>query len=257
MKNDYDKYKNLLVNAKNIKERDKILKELGISSPKRIIDLDSYISLLNRKSNKNLEDKTDFELLKLLPKNKKLETDQFYLRKDLLEYVKNNLNTKTQNKDEYSKCLEKAQNRAKQGKLKLCPEGYCTAKMKFDVYPSAYANAYAAQVCKGTKADYRGNTENYYGTKEKPKDSELTRWFEEEWVNVCEEGFPPCGRSGKKKIEAEYPYCRPKNKLPGTKVKTLGELTEKDIEKMCKLKQSLPQGIEGKPTRIYLSSLEQ
>jgi hypothetical protein len=33
---------------------------------------------------------------------------------------------------------------------KLCSRGKSAAKSKFDVYPSAYANGYAIQVCKGT-----------------------------------------------------------------------------------------------------------
>ena len=32
---------------------------------------------------------------------------------------------------------------------KLCARGKSAAKSKFDVYPSAYANGYAVQVCKG------------------------------------------------------------------------------------------------------------
>jgi hypothetical protein len=32
---------------------------------------------------------------------------------------------------------------------KLCARGKTAAKAKFDVYPSAYANGYAVQVCKG------------------------------------------------------------------------------------------------------------
>ncbi len=32
---------------------------------------------------------------------------------------------------------------------KLCARGKAAAKRKFDVYPSAYANAYAVRVCKG------------------------------------------------------------------------------------------------------------
>jgi hypothetical protein len=32
---------------------------------------------------------------------------------------------------------------------KLCARGKAAAKSKFDVYPSAYANGYAVQVCKG------------------------------------------------------------------------------------------------------------
>jgi hypothetical protein len=33
---------------------------------------------------------------------------------------------------------------------KLCARGKAAAKAKFDVYPSAYANGYAVQVCKGS-----------------------------------------------------------------------------------------------------------
>tara|TARA_R110002020_G_scaffold337640_2_gene553073 strand:- start:727 stop:903 length:177 start_codon:yes stop_codon:yes gene_type:complete len=32
---------------------------------------------------------------------------------------------------------------------KLCPKGKAAAKRKFKVYPSAYANGYAVQVCQG------------------------------------------------------------------------------------------------------------
>ena len=39
---------------------------------------------------------------------------------------------------------------------KLCARGKSAAKSKFDVYPSAYANGYAVQVCKGTKPGLDG-----------------------------------------------------------------------------------------------------
>ena len=39
---------------------------------------------------------------------------------------------------------------------KLCTRGKAAAKSKFDVYPSAYANAFAVQVCKGSKAGLDG-----------------------------------------------------------------------------------------------------
>jgi hypothetical protein len=32
---------------------------------------------------------------------------------------------------------------------KLCPEGKAAAKRKFKVYPSAYANGWAVQYCRG------------------------------------------------------------------------------------------------------------
>jgi hypothetical protein len=39
---------------------------------------------------------------------------------------------------------------------KLCARGKSAAKAKFDVYPSAYANGYAVQVCKGRMPDLDG-----------------------------------------------------------------------------------------------------
>lgn len=161
---------------------------------------------------------------------------------------------------EYAECLREAQKKG----LKLCPEGYCTAKSKFKVYPSAYANGYAAQVCKGSKPDLLGNYKNSYENKEESnsenseKDSEsgLSRWFQEKWVNVCEKDengeYLPCGRNSADLSSDNYPYCRPLKKLPSTTVKTVNELTEKELEKMCQTKRQLKQGIAGKPTRVYL-----
>lgn len=39
---------------------------------------------------------------------------------------------------------------------KLCARGKAAAKKKFKVYPSAYANGYAVQVCKGKMPDASG-----------------------------------------------------------------------------------------------------
>ena len=39
---------------------------------------------------------------------------------------------------------------------KLCSRGKAAAKKKFKVYPSAYANGYAVQVCKGKMPDSSG-----------------------------------------------------------------------------------------------------
>ena len=43
-----------------------------------------------------------------------------------------------------------------EGENKLCARGKAAAKSKFKVYPSAYANGYAVQVCKGTKPGLDG-----------------------------------------------------------------------------------------------------
>lgn len=127
----------------------------------------------------------------------------------------------------YKKCL-------KNHKGKLCKEGYCTAKMLYKKTPSAYSNGYAAQVCKGMKKDYEGKIIN------KPsfnKDSDLRRWYKEEWVNLCKPnpkrktGYEPCG-------SGDDPYCRAWYKREGTKVITAENLTDKQIKKMCKRKQN-------------------
>ena len=47
------------------------------------------------------------------------------------------------------KNLEEAKKNRKKTGTKLCARGKAAAKAKFDVYPSAYANGYAVQVCQG------------------------------------------------------------------------------------------------------------
>ena len=54
-----------------------------------------------------------------------------------------------------NKDIMMAEGRKKTG-TKFCARGKAAAKAKFDVYPSAYANGYAVQVCKGTKPGLDG-----------------------------------------------------------------------------------------------------
>jgi hypothetical protein len=51
--------------------------------------------------------------------------------------------------DQYVDYEEMNEGRKKTG-TKLCARGKAAAKSKFKVYPSAYANGYAVQVCKGS-----------------------------------------------------------------------------------------------------------
>ena len=44
---------------------------------------------------------------------------------------------------------EKKKSKKKKKDTTLCARGINAAKAKYDVYPSAYANGYAVQVCKG------------------------------------------------------------------------------------------------------------
>ena len=59
---------------------------------------------------------------------------------------------------------------------KLCPRGKAAAKRKFDVYPSAYANAYASKICAGTIKDPSGKKrKDFRGSKAKGGLIEATR----------------------------------------------------------------------------------
>ena len=51
---------------------------------------------------------------------------------------------------------------------KLCPRGKAAAKRRFDVYPSAYANAYASKICAGKIKDPSGvKRKDFRGSKAK------------------------------------------------------------------------------------------
>lgn len=137
----------------------------------------------------------------------------------------------------------------------LCKRGYCTAKSKYKVYPSAYANGYAAKVCAGTLPDAANKKKKDYKKPKKAR-SPLKRWYKEDWVDVCTRdkkgNYETCGRNVATLKKKDYPYCRPLHKLPGTKVKTADELTAKERKKMCTKKKSIKPGVKGKPTRVYI-----
>ncbi len=177
---------------------------------------------------------------------------------------------KAHNKKAYDECIKTATIRRDKGKLKLCPRGYCTAKTRFEVYPSAYANGYAVTVCKGENPDaenkisedpkYMERLQNL-SKKSERKTNPLNRWYREQWVNLCEKdengpgGFAVCGTGKGIENPENYPYCRAYDREEGTQVVTAKELKQyfpEYIEKMCAKKRSLPQGIDGKPTRVSL-----
>lgn len=73
--------------------------------------------------------------------------DHISTSKDDVEEVYNFLNNRN------NKPLEEGK---KKSGTKLCARGKAAAKSKFKVYPSAYANGYAVQVCKGSKPGLDG-----------------------------------------------------------------------------------------------------
>lgn len=163
----YLQYEQALNNALP-EEIEMIYANIGISSHRRYNDLNNYIPLLYRKDSTNINEMTDFELIDLLPEHMKSQTDNFETRQSLINYVKTSLNSNNNSKNnkgdnsEYKQCLIDAQDRKNRGKLKLCPEGYCTAKLTSDVYPSYWANLKASKICSGTEEDMEGKIENHY-----------------------------------------------------------------------------------------------
>ena len=58
--------------------------------------------------------------------------------------------------DEAKRRKTKKKSSMKKTGTKLCARGKSAAKSKFEVYPSAYANGYAVQVCQGKKPGLDG-----------------------------------------------------------------------------------------------------
>ena len=129
--------------------------------------------------------------------------------------------------------------------MSLCKRGKEAAKEKYDVYPSAYANAYAVQVCKGNKPDADGvkKPDKNYVNSMSESDGSLQRWFDEKWVDVCD--GTECGRDTARGVD-DYPYCRPSVRVNEETPQTTGELGKKELAKRCKEKREL----EKKSSRV-------
>ena len=149
------------------------------------------------------------------------------------------------NEKEDEEDIEILDERKKKKSNKLCARGISSAKSKYDVYPSAYANGHAVQVCKGDVAGLDGNKRCsgsycsgkaneswspemsqdldsfhdieihedlavWFGTKKKSKG---TKQPQGPWVNICRKkeggGHPECGRGDSDK--GGYPVCRAKS----------------------------------------------
>jgi len=158
----YFQYKTAIDNATPY-ERVIIYSNIGISSPARYDDLINYIPLLTRSTPPTIDQMTDYELLSLLPSKLQGKTNIYTTRKQLVDYVKSVQSGSNNSQiEQYNECLVTAEERKRKGSLKLCPQGYCTAKLTYDVYPSYWANLNASKICSGEKEDLEGNLENYY-----------------------------------------------------------------------------------------------
>lgn len=143
-----------------------------------------------------------------------------------------------------------------------------------DVWPSAYASLQLAQEYQraggryytpdGRVVDYNPRNPRNSASKTrkarttpKRQSNGIVRWLEENWVNVCEtpnaDGvYPPCGRPASALDPESYPYCRPSVRVSSQTPKTVGEMTPKEISRMCRMKRSIPPGVRGRPTRVFV-----
>jgi hypothetical protein len=152
------------------------------------------------------------------------------------------------------------------------PELYDIAKnmvkSRVKVWPSAYASGQLvseykrlfAQMYGNNKSPYLEDNEGLGYQLESELESEsvpdpLNRWFREVWVNVCEKdnnnNYLPCGRKKANLSPDSYPYCRPLHRISKNTPRTVEEFSQEELDRMCTYKRSNPQGIKGKPTRIY------
>jgi hypothetical protein len=74
--------------------------------------------------------------------------DHISTAKENLDQVFDFMMNETRKENQYIDYEDIQEGRKKTG-TKLCARGKSAAKSKFKVYPSAYANGYAIQVCKG------------------------------------------------------------------------------------------------------------
>lgn len=130
---------------------------------------------------------------------------------------------------EYKKLIEET---------KLCKRGKEAAKRKYKKYPSAYANGYAVQVCKGTQPDTKGK-------KQASWNEDLSTWFNEKWVDIGakKDGkHPECGRSDADNPDRKYPKCVPSAKA--------ADMTDKEKASATKRKRSGGQGKGKAPKNV-------
>jgi hypothetical protein len=101
-------------------------------------------------------------------------------------------------------------------------------KRRVKRWPSAYASGQVVTEYKREGGRYKG----------KKKDTDLDRWYQEHWVNICEKdskgNYLDCSSSQSKR----YPYCRPSIRITKDTPKTVDEIGKTKIKEMCSKKTS-------------------
>jgi hypothetical protein len=132
------------------------------------------------------------------------------------------------------------------------------AKSKFDVYPSAYANGWAAKWYKSKGGGWKKKSKNE-STEELSED--LRRWFKEKWVDVSKKvdgKHPPCGR--KDADGKSYPKCRPSKKISKETPKVASSYDKDEKKAMTQQKRRAEKeepkvGKGNKPTMTHFDEM--
>lgn len=115
------------------------------------------------------------------------------------------------------------------------------AKQRFSVYPSAYANGWAAKWYKERGGGWKEAEEA--DTLQK----DLRTWFQEDWVDISKPirengtivGYEACGRDEATSEHGGYPKCLPKAKAM--------KLTEEERQRLIQRKRRAGEPTDGKP----------
>ena len=136
------------------------------------------------------------------------------------------------------------------------------AKKKFKVYPSIYANSWLVAEYKKAYEKKHGSDDAYEG--DKPKDSGLPKWFDEEWIDLArsnpeKDKWVQCGRpkAGQKKSDwkKDYPKCLPKAKAKKLWKEGGKEAWDSAVKrKQAAVKKKSYKG--GKPTYVSTKAAE-
>jgi hypothetical protein len=134
------------------------------------------------------------------------------------------------------------------------------AKSKFDVYPSAYANGWAAKWYKSKGGGWKKKKKTKNESTEELSE-DLRRWFKEKWVDVSKKvdgKHPPCGR--KDADGKSYPKCRPSKKVSKDTPKVASSYDKDEKKAMTQQKRRAEKeepkvGKGNKPTMTHFDEM--
>ena len=96
-----------------------------------------------------LLDMDESEIESILENGHDWAQDHIAEAKNNMDQVFDFLKNETEGEGDYEEDEDMIEEGRKKTGTKLCARGVASAKSKYDVYPSAYANGHAVQVCKG------------------------------------------------------------------------------------------------------------